>query len=256
MRTKGSRQTAAAEASHSDRISRRSLVRRDEDLLLQYAATGNQGTFEELVRLYERELYAHLRNCLGDAQLAEDAFQNTFLQLHRKCHQFQPGRRLRPWLYTIASNQAIDLLRRNRRHKAVSLSVVGGDTGADQQQQLCGDRLQSEDADPSEQLTMSEDHERAHLAMHRIPAKARQVLMLVVYQGLQYREAAKVLGIPLGTVKSRMHKAVQSLHNALLTTRHSALQENQDTRYCPEFGARSAVLRTRNVEWKHPQQQR
>ena len=69
---------------------------RDEQLLLEYTATGNQHAFAELVRLYERELYRYLYRRLNDAQLAEDAFQNTFLQLHRKCRQFQAGRRLRP----------------------------------------------------------------------------------------------------------------------------------------------------------------
>jgi RNA polymerase sigma-70 factor, ECF subfamily len=227
MQIESSTQTAAAEASHGDRLCQPSPVRRDEELLLEYVATGNQGAFEELVRLYERELYGYLHNCLGDAQLAEDAFQNTFLQLHRKCRQFEPGRRLRPWLYTIAGNQAVDLLRRNRRHKAVSLSAAGEDPGTDEQRRPLGDHLQAEDTDPSERLTMSEDCERTRLAMHRIPAKVRQVLMLVVYQGLQYQQAAEVLGIPLGTVKSRMRKALQSLHHALLITRHGASQENR-----------------------------
>ena len=60
-----------------------------------------------------------------------------------------------------------------------------------------------------------------------VPEKNRQVLVLIMYDGLPYREAAEVLGIPLGTVKSRMHKALQSLHDALLVNRHSALQKNR-----------------------------
>ena len=94
--------------------------RRDEELLAAYVETGSRDAFEELLRRYEGELYGYLRHFLGDAQLAEDAFQNTFLQVHLKCRQFEPDRRLRPWLYKIATNQAVDLLRQNRRHKAAS----------------------------------------------------------------------------------------------------------------------------------------
>jgi RNA polymerase sigma-70 factor, ECF subfamily len=101
-------------------------MRRDEELMSEYVQTGSQPAFQELVRRFEREIYSYLRHYLGDAHLAEDAFQATFLQLHLKCHQFEPGRRLRPWLYTIAGNQATDLLRRNRRHKAMSLSTIAG----------------------------------------------------------------------------------------------------------------------------------
>ncbi len=123
-------QTATRERTDCERMHRRSAVRPDEELLAAYVETENRDAFEELVHRYERELYSYLRHFLGDAQLAEDAFQTTFLQVHLKCRQFAPGRRLRPWLYTIAANQAVDLLRRNRRHKAVSLGTAAGDGGA------------------------------------------------------------------------------------------------------------------------------
>ncbi len=78
--------------------------------------------FEELVRRYEKELYGYLRHYLGNAEMAEDVFQQTFLQVHLKCDQFEPGRKVRPWLYTVATNQAIDYQRRNRRHRMSSLN--------------------------------------------------------------------------------------------------------------------------------------
>ena len=97
--------------------------RTDENLLLAYRDSQRRDLFEELVRRYERELFSYLRRYVGDADLAADVFQATFLQLHLKCSQFQEGRRLRPWLYTIATNQAIDAQRRNRRHRMVSLDL-------------------------------------------------------------------------------------------------------------------------------------
>src|SRR3990172_6364992 len=93
----------------------------DEELLLAYRDRADRSAFPELVRRYERELYSYLRRYLGDAGMAEDAFQATFLQVHLKCDQFEEGRKFRPWLYTIATNQAIDAQRRNKRHRSVSL---------------------------------------------------------------------------------------------------------------------------------------
>ena len=92
----------------------------DEDLLTRFCK-GQTEAFGALVRRYERELYGYLRRYLGDASLAEDVFQNTFLQVYVKSGQYEPGRPVRPWLYTIATNQAIDALRRNGRHQALSL---------------------------------------------------------------------------------------------------------------------------------------
>jgi RNA polymerase sigma-70 factor (ECF subfamily) len=93
----------------------------DEELLLAYRDDGEWRAFEELVHRYERELYSYLRRYLGDAAMAEDVFQSAFLQLHLKCDKYEPGRPVRPWLYTIATNQAIDAQRRTRRHRLVSL---------------------------------------------------------------------------------------------------------------------------------------
>ena len=97
----------------------------DETLLLRYRQTGGRDDFAQLVHRYERELYNYLRRYLGDAEMAHDVFQATFLQVHLKCDQFEDGRRFRPWLYTIATNQAIDAQRRNRRHRMVSLDRAG-----------------------------------------------------------------------------------------------------------------------------------
>src|SRR2546421_8897084 len=102
----------------------------DEELLRRYRRRGDRGAFAELVRRYETELYTYLQRYLGDSALAEDAFQATFLQVHLKCQQYDESRKLRPWLFTIATNQAIDAQRRNKRHRLVSLDQhnrPGGD---------------------------------------------------------------------------------------------------------------------------------
>src|SRR5262245_22167141 len=76
----------------------------DEQLLLQYRDTRDPDAFAILVRRYERELFNYLRRYLRNADQADDVFQATFLQVHRRCHLFDKNRRLRPWLYSIANH--------------------------------------------------------------------------------------------------------------------------------------------------------
>lgn len=189
----------------------------DEDLLLEYRATGDRRTFEELVHRYERELYNYLRHYLGDAEMAEDAFQATFLQVHLKVKQFEPGRKVRPWLYTIATNQAIDAQRRTRRHRMVSLSRRGTD-GEDTEAGSLADLLGSHEPDPFDLLESAEQHKDIRKAVEQLPEQLREVLLLVYYQGLKYREAADILSIPVGTVKSRLHAAICKLNEAITKT--------------------------------------
>lgn len=181
----------------------------DEEILLRYRRTGNRELFAQLVQRYERELYNYLRRYLGNAETAEDAFQATFLQVHLKREQFEEGRRFRPWLYTIATNQAIDAQRRNKRHRMVSLD--GGQSGDPDVAKLV-DLLVSDAPDPLAEASREERGLWVQTALDELPDPMRAVVELVYYQGLKYREAAEVLAIPVGTVKSRLHSAILKLN--------------------------------------------
>ncbi len=182
----------------------------DENLIAEYRQSADRSVFETLMRRYEREIYSYLRRYIGDAELAEDAFQGTFLQVHLKSHQFDPERRFRPWLYAIATNQAIDVQRRNKRHRMVSLdrnSTTDKDgTGGGWSEKLVGDS-----PDPVLVAAEQENSRWIQGTVQSLGESMQQVVHLVYYQGMKYREAAEVLGIPVGTVKSRLHAAVQRL---------------------------------------------
>jgi len=182
----------------------------DEQLLLQYRQGGSRELFATLVRRYERDLFNYLRRYLADAGMAEDAFQATFLQVHLKCDQFEKGRRFRPWLYTIATNQAIDAQRRNKRHRMVSLDRFGQGSDGDEVGKLV-DLLVSGAGDPLEHVSQFERDEWVREALGELSEQMRSVVHLVYYEGMKYREAAEVLSIPVGTVKSRLHAAVAKL---------------------------------------------
>ena len=190
----------------------------DEELLLGYRSRGDRRAFGELVHRYERELFGYLRHYLGNAEQAEDVFQQTFLQVHLKCEQFEPGRKVRPWLYTIATNQAIDLQRRNRRHRMASLDRrIGGDS--EDEAGALAQLLDSPEPGPAREAQLAESREQVRRAVEDLPEPTRQVVILVYFQGLKYREAAQVLSIPVGTVKSRLHTAIHKLSETLTCTR-------------------------------------
>lgn len=182
----------------------------DEEVLLRYRETEDRDLFEELVRRYERELFSYLRRYLGSRDMAEDAFQAAFLQVHLKCHQFEAGRRVKPWLYAIATNQAIDAQRRNRRHQMVSLDYLRGSDEEDDERNLA-DLMASREPSPAARVGREERNQQVQHALGELSDQMRSVIYLVYYQGLKYREAAEVLSIPVGTVKSRLHAAIGKL---------------------------------------------
>ena len=193
----------------------------DEQLLLVYrtearsASSGQEAAeaFETLVHRYERELYSYLFRYLGDAAMADDAFQATFLQVHLKCEQFEEGRKFRPWLYTIATNQSIDAQRRNKRHRLLSLDRRAGSMASVGSGSLV-ELLLSREPEPVSNLEREERREWIRDAVQSLPEQFRGAVVLVYYQGIKYREAAEVLGIPVGTVKSRLNAALHRLHEA------------------------------------------
>ena len=183
----------------------------DEGLLAAYRQTGDRRLFAALVQRYERELYNYLRRYLGDAEQAEDVFQTACLMVHLKCGQFEPGRRFRPWLYAIATNAAIDAQRREKRHRAVSLDRNRKE--ARQDEPKLTDMLMSNDPDPFAEASRLESGAWVQEALDGLTGQMRDVVHLVYFQGLKYREAAEALNVPVGTIKSRMNAAVTRLQD-------------------------------------------
>ena len=187
----------------------RDLPDTDEQLLARFR-DGDREVFGPLVRRYERELFGYLRRYVGDDDLAEDVFQNTFVQVFVKIAQYEPGRPARPWLYAIATNQAIDALRRkNRRADQRADSVVVPDE--DGVGRPLFELMASPDTGPVDDADRKEQRQLVREAVDRLPDLLRQVVLLTYFQGMKYRDAADVLGIPVGTVKSRLHAALTKL---------------------------------------------
>ena len=178
----------------------------DEQLLLRYTQ-GETAAFEELVRRYRLSLFYFLARFVRDRVLAEDIFQETFLQIHLSAGGFDVHRRLRPWLFTIAANKARDALRsRSRRSMAELDAEVGGDQG---ERRRYVDLMAGNSDQPSETLENKEQAADVKSIVGRMPESLREVLLLAYFEEFAYKEIAEILDVPLGTVKSRLHVAVK-----------------------------------------------
>jgi RNA polymerase sigma-70 factor (ECF subfamily) len=182
-----------------------------DEKLLARLREGDREVFGTLVRRYERELFGYLRRYLNDDDLADDVFQNTFVQVFLKIRQYEPGRPARPWLYAIATNQAIDALRRRNRRIADRPADTISAPDEEGEPRPLFELLPSVGEAPPEVAERSEQAERVRAAVAQLPELLRQAVLLVYFQGLKYQDAADILGIPVGTVKSRLHAALMKL---------------------------------------------
>lgn len=177
----------------------------DERLLADYFA-GDRGTFAVLVRRYHQELYQFVLRFTNSSAAAEDVVQEAFLQVHLAADSFDPSRRFKPWLFTIAANKARDWLRaRSRRHEVpLDAPIGGGDEGGES----FGGLLTDNQTPVEEALAAEEKRRLVQRVVREMPDHLREVLVLGYFHRFPYKEMAEVLGVPLGTVKSRLHGAV------------------------------------------------
>ena len=186
----------------------------DEELLNQLR-NGQRDVLGTLIRRYQRELYGYLRRYLGDADLAEDVFQATFLQVYLKIAQYEPGRSARPWIYTIATHQAIDAIVPGGPAVDDQPGADSGGEGGNGEVRSMIEMLEARGAGPTEQVLASEQLRAwSGPASTSCPKFLRQVVVLSRLPGLRDREVAEILGVPVGTVKSRLHTALLKLQES------------------------------------------
>ncbi len=178
----------------------------DEKLMLDFL-DGRREAFERLVTRYRVELHQFLFRFLNSSAAADDVFQEAFIQVFQSGHTFDPARRFRPWLFTIAANKARDWHRRHRNRGTLSLDApVGSDAGSS----ALVDLLEGDAEVPGEPLERDEQAALVKEVVEELSPALREILLLAYFQRLSYGQIAEILEVPLGTVKSRLHSAVAS----------------------------------------------
>jgi len=170
----------------------------EETALIDCIVSGQSSQFEILVGNYQQRIYATLLGMLGSPQDAEDVTQETFITAFRKLDQFGRRSSFYTWLYRIAFNAAIDLQRRKKRAKNqyVASNNVDITQAAD---------LHAESA--ASVVIAKETVTQVQLALSRLDEERRNIIVLRDLQGVDYAEIALMLDIPIGTVRSRLHRA-------------------------------------------------
>ena len=180
----------------------------------RHCAATDPAAFAELVRRYQSALTGYLRRLVRDAALAEDLAQTTFEHLHDHRADYDARQPFRAWLYSIATHLAIDWLRQAKRHPAVSLERTIGRRDTESSPRALADLIAGRTAAPAALAARRERRDWARHAVESLPEHLRITLQLVYFRGLKYSEAARELGIPVGTVKSRVHQALVRLRKA------------------------------------------
>jgi RNA polymerase sigma-70 factor (ECF subfamily) len=182
----------------------------DEQLLVEHQR-GNAAAMRALIARYQSELFTFLLRFVGDAGHAEDLFQDTFVLVHRHAATFDPSRRFRPWLFTIAANKARDFLRSLPRKNAANSPLL--DAHGDGPTVL--DLQPAADPGPPEILARQEEVARMKVCLAALPTLYREVVVLSYFHQFSYQEMADMLNVPLGTVKSRLHAAISQLSQGM-----------------------------------------
>jgi RNA polymerase sigma-70 factor (ECF subfamily) len=155
---------------------------------IRAAMAGDLSAFEDLVRTYQTPVLRFLRGFVGDEGLAEEVAQDTFVRCYRRLDGYEFRSRFSTWLFRVARNAAIDAVRaRGRRERLV-------------------------DAHPGPAPSWDPaSHAEVRAALAALSPRQREAVLLVEVLGLRYREAAEVLDVPIGTVKSRVFQARERL---------------------------------------------
>ena len=183
-----------------------------DESLIEAHRRGETAAFDQLVRRYGDHLLGYLIRMSGSRDQAEDLFQETFKRVHEKAHTYRGGS-FKSWLFTIATRAAIDNLRRRRRLSVLSLSQ--NPDCDDEGQELGAVAVADDSNNPSQVAVKTEQKEQVRQAIELLPAKQRATLVLAYFQELSYREVADVLGCSVGTVKTQMSRALQTLARRL-----------------------------------------
>lgn len=178
-------------------------LRLDRDLVVR-ATAGDHDAFARLVERHHPRILALLERLSGCAEQALDLAQETFVSAYRHLSSFRHDSRFSTWLHSIACNHAASAAR--RRRPAASLDAVAG-----------GREPPAPAIDVSRRLELAELRDRIAGALDRLDERYRQVVVLSDMQGISYEEIASVLDIPIGTVRSRLHRGRMELR-ALLAT--------------------------------------
>lgn len=184
----------------------------DSDVVL-WAQEGHEAAFRELVRRYERPVFSLIYRMVRDRETAEDLAQDTFVKVLNAIETFRPDHKFSSWIFKIANNTAIDQL---RRRSLDTLSIEGApDALTPERQEATALQVTGGTESPLEELEARELGSQIETAIAKLRPEYRSCIILRHVEGRPYEEIAEILGLPLGTVKTYIHRARGELRDLL-----------------------------------------
>ncbi|MCE1165383.1 MAG: sigma-70 family RNA polymerase sigma factor [Bacteroidetes bacterium] len=179
----------------------------DEELILKFQA-DDAGAFNELVYRYKDKVVNFLFRYTGDRDEAEDLAQDTFIKVYRSKHLYKEIARFSTWFYTIAVNTAKTNAKKKGRMSTISISDFDPENEKDYD-------LKDSGLTPEETANAGIENEYIQKAINSLDEEFRTIIVLRDIQDLEYEEIAKITGLPMGTVKSRINRAREKLKKLL-----------------------------------------
>ena len=187
-----------------------SAAQPDDGQLIERCQQGDRASFDALVQRHYALAYNVACRMLGDQDYAADATQAAFVRAYKAISRFRRDATFSTWLYRITTNVCLDHLRQHER-RTQSLTLLGDDADTSLEEMDIPD----DTGDPGLDIERGERQQTVREAICRLPPTHRSVLVLYDLQGCSYEQIAEVLGIPLGTVKSRLNRARHALKDEL-----------------------------------------
>lgn len=175
------------------------------------ALAGSEDAFRELVRRFERPVYSLIVRMVQDPALAEDLAQEVFVKAYRRLDTYDPERKLSSWLFKIAHNTTIDHLRRGRV-ETVALEVEKDDERGGLSSVLPDESVES----PSAQAERKDLARALEKAIATLRPEYREAVVMFYAGGASYQEICEVTGLPMGTVKTNLHRARKQLAEQMI----------------------------------------
>jgi len=183
-------------------------VSSDDNRLITDCLGGNSAAFGELVRRHQDRLYNTIFRLVDNHEDAYDVVQDAFLAAYQSLDSFKGDSLFFTWLYRIAVNTAISF----KRKKRVMVRIDTTGTGS---QPVIEPFDQSQETRPGHALEQAEQEQRVQQALARVSTEHRTVLILKDMEGQKYEDMAEMLGVPIGTIRSRLHRARLELREIL-----------------------------------------
>ncbi|KMY48255.1 RNA polymerase sigma factor SigW [Peribacillus loiseleuriae] len=170
---------------------------------------GDQNAFGEVVELYKDKVFQLCFRMLGNRHEAEDMAQEAFVRAYVNIHRFNTQMKFSTWIYRIATNLCIDRIRKKKPDYFLDAEVAGTD-GLDMYSQIA-----AEIALPEEQVESMELQETIQAEILKLPEKYRSAIVLKYIEELSLKEISEILDLPIGTVKTRIHRGRESLRKQM-----------------------------------------